>query len=144
MATPNPKLSLGGIVRRLVHDGILTERIAGEAVQAAQREKQSVVRYIIAQNLATGRQVAEAAQREFGLPLVDLDAVDSELMPTSAVDGKLLERHHALPLFKRGKRLYVAVSDPTNMVAMDEFKFASGLSTEAILVEEDKLARRIE
>jgi len=144
MATPNAKLSLGGIVRRLVHDGVLSENVAREAVQGAQREKQSVVGYIVGQNLASGRAVAEAAVREFGLPLIDLDALDLEMIPSGVISGKLLEKHHALPLFKRGNRLYVGISDPTNMVALDEFKFASGLTTEAVLVEENKLAKRIE
>ncbi len=144
MATPNSKLSLGGIVRRLTHEGVLSEAIAHEAVKAAQREKQSVVRHIVGQNLANARAVAEAALREFGLPLVDLDAVEPEMMPKDVVSTELMERHHALPLFKRGRRLYVGISDPTNMAALDELKFASGLTTEPVLVEEDKLTKRIE
>ena len=144
MATPNSKLSLGGIVRRLTHEGVLSEAIAHEAVKAAQREKQSVVRHIVAQNLANARAVAEAALREFGLPLVDLDAVEPEMMPKDVVSTELMERHHALPLFRRGRRLYVGISDPTNMAALDELKFASGLTTEPVLIEEDKLTKRIE
>lgn len=144
MASPGPKLALGGILRRLTHEGKLAEDVAMEAAKAAQQDKTSVVRHVVSQKLASGQDVAMAALHEFGLPLFDLDAVDPEALAISVVDSKLIEKHHALPLYKRGKRLFVAISDPTNMAALDEFKFTSGLTTEAVLVEEDKLARHVE
>jgi len=70
--------------------------------------------------------------------------MELENLPTSLVDEKLIRQHHALPLFKRGNRLFVAVSDPTNLQALDEIKFHTGISTEAILVEEDKLGKAID
>ncbi|WP_070987641.1 type IV-A pilus assembly ATPase PilB [Halofilum ochraceum] len=144
MATPNPKLALGGIVRRLVHDGILSDEDARAATEGAQKEKQAVVRYLVGNKQATGRQVATAAMQEFGLPLVDLDTLDPEVQPVSLVEHKLIEKHRAVPLHKRGNRLYLGIADPTNMVALDEFKFATGLTTEPVLVEDDKLTRRID
>ena len=144
MATPNPKLALGGIVRRLVHEGTLSEDDARKATEGAQKEKQSIVRYIVANNFVGGREVAAAAMHEFGIPVVDIDVLDPEVAPTSLVDNKLIEKHRAVPLHKRGNRLYVGIADPTNMVALDEFKFATGLTTEPILVEEQKLTRRID
>jgi type IV pilus assembly protein PilB len=67
-----------------------------------------------------------------------------ETAPTSMVSEKLIRQHHAMPLYKRGNRLYVAVSDPTNLSALDEFKFHTGINTEAVLVEEEQLTRTIE
>ncbi len=144
MAAANSKIAVGGIVRRLARDGVLSEERAREAGEAAQREKTSVVRHLVANNLVTGHQAAMAALHEFGLPLVDLDALDPDYLSSSAVDSKLVERHHALPLYKRGQRLFVAVSDPTNLVALDELKFATGMTTEPVLVEEHKLTKQIE
>lgn len=144
MATANPKVAVGGIVRRLAHEWILTEDRAREISESAQREKTSVVRYLVGNNIVSGHQAALAALHEFGLPLADLDALDENALSFSAVDSKLIERHHALPLYKRGSRLFVGVSDPTNLVALDEFKFATGLSTEPILVEEHKLTKHID
>ena len=69
---------------------------------------------------------------------------DTEFFPKELVDAKLIRNLHALPLFKRGNRLHVAVSDPTNLQALDEFKFNTGISTDAILVEESKLTSAIE
>ncbi len=144
MATSSSKLALGGIARRLAKDGVLDENTASQAAQAAQKEKQSIVRYLVNNQYVSARQAAVVAVQEFGLPVLDLDAVDSELIATDAVESSLVEKHHALPLYKRGKRLFVGLSDPTNMDALDEFKFASGLTTEPIIVEEDKLNREID
>src|SRR5690606_3079725 len=74
-------------------------------------------------------------------PLLDLDAIQPDLDVVKLVSDKLLAKHRVLPLARRGKRLFVAVSDPTNLHALDEIKFQTGLSVEAVVVEEDKLHR---
>ena len=75
------------------------------------------------------------------MPLLDLDAVQPDLDIVKLVSDKLLQKHRVLPLVRRGKRLSVAVSDPTNLHALDEIKFQTGLSVEAVVVEEDKLQK---
>jgi len=144
MATSSSKLALGGIARRLNREGILAEDKASEAAQEAQRNKQSLVRYLVDNNLVSGHDTAIAAYQEFGLSILDLDAIDTEVAATNAVESTLIEKHHAVPLYQRGKRLFVGLSDPTNMHALDEFKFATGMTTEPIVVEEDKLSRHID
>jgi type IV pilus assembly protein PilB len=94
--------------------------------------------------MAKARDISEAASDEFGVPLFDLRSMDFEQFPKELITEKLVRQHHALPLLKRGKRLYVAVSDPTNLAALDEMKFHAGMNTEAILVEEDLLQTMIE
>jgi type IV pilus assembly protein PilB len=81
---------------------------------------------------------------EFGLPLLDLHAIELDQNLIRLLSEKVIRKCHALPVFARGKKMFVAVSDPMNLRALDEIKFASGSSTEAILVEEDKLKRAIE
>lgn len=144
MSTPSAKLPSGGILRRLVKDGLIDEGAAVSANSEAQKEKISVVRHLAGKSLVKPRDIAITAMHEFGIPILDLESVDLEMLSTSAVDTKLIEKHHALPLQKRGNRLFIAVSDPSNLGALDEFKFATGLVTEPIVVEEDKLARKIE
>ncbi len=144
MATAGAKPTLSGLPRRLVADGVIGEDDALSAVSAAQRNKQSLVVYLVENGVAQSAQVAIAASEEFGIPTFDLDCLDMESVPTTVVDEKLLEKHHALPLLKRGNKLFVGMSDPTNLAALDEFKFHTGLSTEAVLVEEHKLGPKIE
>jgi len=143
MATPNAKIQLGGMARKLVVDGILPEDKALDAQATALKNKTPFVSYIVQNNLAKSAEIAEAASTEFGVPLVNIDAVDIEADVIKLVKESLVRKHNTLPLFKRGNRLFIAVSDPTLLQAIDEIKFHVGMPTEAILVEEDKLQKAI-
>ncbi len=103
-----------------------------------------LVNWLVSQNLASARDIAIAASQEFGVPLLDLDAINLDLDAVRLVNDKLLAKHRVLPLVKRGKRLHVAVSDPTNLHAIDEIKFQTGLSIEAVVVEDDKLQTAVQ
>jgi type IV pilus assembly protein PilB len=135
---------LGGLPQRLVQDGLIDEAAMTDAVVAARERKVHFVSWLVSQNLATARDIAIAASQEFGVPLLDLDAVNVDLDAVRLVNDKLLAKHRVLPLVKRGKRLHVAVSDPTNLHAVDEIKFATGLSIEAVVVEDDKLQKAVQ
>ncbi|MDO9371426.1 MAG: type IV-A pilus assembly ATPase PilB [Gammaproteobacteria bacterium] len=144
ISSSNVKFKLSGLTRRLVQDGLLTEVLAQQAYEQALKAQAPLVSWLVENNILSSRVVANAASQEFGVPLLDLAAVDMEHAPTALVAEKLVRKHHALPLFKRGSRLFLAMSDLTNLQALDEIKFHAGLSTEAVLVEEDKLAQAIE
>ena len=137
-------IKLGGLAGRLVEDGLLAEEIAIQCSDDARKKNVSFVKYIVDEGHADSSKVAQVASFEFGVPLFDLSVMDLEQCPVSLVKEKLIRQHHALPLFKRGKRLFVAVSDPTNVQALDEFKFHTGITTDPVLVEEDKLTKAIE
>lgn len=142
MATETPPLS--GLVRRLVQDNALTAEQAQQALASARRDQVQLVQVLVREDLVDSRLVAEAGAQEFGVPLFDLSALDPETLPQGLVSDRLVRAHHALPLMKRGGRLFVAISDPTNLTALDEIKFQTGTTTEPVLVEEDKLATLIE
>ena len=144
MATPQTKLILSGLIRRLVQDGFLDEPTAQDTVTNAQKSNTNQVSYLVENNFVDSKSIAVVASTEFGVPLFDVNAIDFEQIATTSVSEKLIQKHHAIPLFKRGKRLYVGMSDPTNLSALDEFKFHSGLTTEAVLIEETKLSALIE
>jgi type IV pilus assembly protein PilB len=135
---------LGGLARRLVADGLLTEDKAREAQQKAAKSRESFVSLLVHGNLVPARKIAETASREFGIPLLDVMSLDLSQAPVKDVNEKLIREHHALPVFVRGKRMFVALSDPTNLQALDEIKFNVGMPTEPILVEEDKLNKAID
>jgi type IV pilus assembly protein PilB len=139
-----PGAGLGGLARRLVADGVLPEDKAKEAQGKAQKAGLSVVSQIIDDKLAPAAKVAHSASNAFGVPMLDLGAVEFEPDTVKLVSEKLMRQHRVLPLFKRGKRLYVAIGDPTNLPALDAIKFATNLATEAIVVEEDKLLKQID
>src|SRR3972149_3728131 len=143
MEAVNQQIRRTGLARRLVADGFLQESDASSAQEAARRRRQSFVSYLVENQILGSRAVALASCHEFGVPLFDLKAMDLGAAPIKLVDEKLIQQHHALPLYKRGTRLFVAVSDPTNFAALDEIKFHTGITTDAILVEEDKLTDAI-
>ena len=144
MATINPTLRLGGLAKRLVDDGILDQEVATEAIGEASQGKEPLVSYLVNKGLADAGAIANAASQEYGVPLFDLDALDPGQLPVDLVEEKLIRTHNALPLFRRGKRLFMAVADPTNHQGLDEIKFHTGLSTDAVLVEESKLRQAID
>jgi type IV pilus assembly protein PilB len=141
---PTPTAFLGGLARRLVADGLLSEEKGRELQQQSIKSGTPFVKLVVESRLATSARVAEAASTEFGVPLVDLSTIDIDAAAYREVSEKVLRKTNALPIFKRGKKMYVCVSDPTNLAALDEIKFATGNQTEAILVEEDKLNKALD
>jgi len=139
MATPKAHMSLNGLARKLVLDGLLSEPDALKAQETATKKKMPLVSYLVESKLVGSKDLANAAAHEFGLPLLDINTIEIDPDITRLVDEKLVRQHHGLPIFKRGNRLFIAVSDPTNLIALDEIKFHAGTNTEPVLVEEDKL-----
>ena len=138
------EIKLKGLPLKLVIDGLIEEEVAIKALKTSLKENVSFTNYLVTNNLLSATKIAMEASKEFGLPVFDLDALDTESIPQNIVDDKLIKKHHALPLFKRGNRLYVGIADPTNLAAIDEIKFQTGVNTEAILVEENKLSKMVE
>ncbi len=144
MTTATQKTVLSGLPRRLVEDNLLSEEIAQKSILESAKKRQPFVTYLVDSKLLDSMSIALSASQEFGVPLFELEALDLTTAPTGLVDEKLIRIHHALPIFRRGNRLFLAVSDPTNIQGLDEIKFHTGLAIEAIVVEEDKLVRAIE
>ncbi|HUW99072.1 MAG TPA: type IV-A pilus assembly ATPase PilB [Acidiferrobacter sp.] len=148
MATVNPIANGGvlltGLAARLVRDELLTAAEAERLNTESQTNKVSFVTRLVESKKLDALMIAKIASEEFGIPLVDIGALDPETFPIKLVDAKLIRRHRVLPIFKRGTRLFVAVADPTNLAALDEIKFNTGLAAEALLVEEGKLGQLID
>jgi len=144
MATTNPTVHLSGLARRLVMDGLLDEAEATKAHETALKKRTHFVSYLVENKITKSPDIAWSGSQEFGVPLFDLTSMNMENAPIKIVSEKLIQQHNALPLLKRGNRLYIAVSDPTNLGAIDEFKFHTGINTEAVLVEEIHLRKAIE
>jgi type IV pilus assembly protein PilB len=135
---------LSGLAKRLVNDGVFSAEVAQDAVAEAREANTAFITHIIKHRLISANRAAVAASEEFGLPLLDLDALPDNFFEHELVSDDLVSKHRALPLVKRDGRLFVAMSDPTNIQALDEIKFHIGSPTEAVIVEDDKLSRRLE
>ncbi|MFQ5994713.1 MAG: type IV-A pilus assembly ATPase PilB [Acidiferrobacterales bacterium] len=144
MASPNTATSIGGLALRLVRDNLLSTADAERIQSEATTQKVPFVTQLVESKKLDSATVAKVASDEFGVPLFDISSLDLEVAPVKLVNEKIVTRHRVLPLYKRGTRLFVAIADPTNIQALDEVKFHTGLGTEPILVEEAKLADAIE
>jgi len=143
MAVSATSTPLTGLPRRLVQDGIVDETAVTEAVEEARAKKLGLVPHLVACELAEPRLIAIAASHEFGIPLLDIEVLELDLDAIRKVDQKLISKHRVLPLVLRGKRLFLGVSDPTNVQAIDEIKFQSGCRVDPVVVEQDKLEEMV-
>ena len=134
-------MGITGIARRLVLDGAMDEASARKAMESASAEKLPLAQYIAERRLASPAALAAANSIEFGMPLVDALVIDPSQSAIALVKEDLLRKHQVLPLFKRGNRLFVGTSDPTDNRALEELKFHTNLAVEPILVDADRIKR---
>ncbi len=146
MATePSDKTTnLGGLARKLIQIGLLTEDAATLITEEAIRDNKPFISVLSSHELINPSTLAMRCSQEFGIPVFDLNAFEAQNIPKELINQHFLIRHHALPILRRSNRLFVAISDPTNLTALDQIKYQSNLYTESILVEEPKLNAAIE
>ncbi|MCR6663507.1 MAG: type IV-A pilus assembly ATPase PilB [Luteimonas sp.] len=137
-------VGITGIARRLVLDGALEESAARDALEKATAERKQVGAYLREHKLVSAAQMAAANSIEFGMPVFDPSVMDPQQSAVRLVSEELLQKHQVLPLFKRGAKLFVGISDPTNTHALDEIRFNANLAAEPVLVDEDSIRRTLE
>jgi len=140
----NDAVSLSGLARQIAQAGLLDEKSTQQAQLQAARNKLPLITYLVQNKLVKARDLAELTAEQFGVAFFDLGALDKEGQPRDLVSEKLIRQHRALPLWRRSNKLYVGVSDPSNHQAVTDIQFSTGLNTEGVLVEDDKLGDAIE
>ena len=135
---------ISGLAKRFCEDQIISEELAASATTSSSEQGISLIQYLVKNELASPKDIVVSASEEFGLPVFDLGAYNKEIIPKDVVKDSLIQKHIVLPLMKRGNKLFIAVSDPTNINALDEIKFNTGLTVEAVLAEPDKLTSLVE
>lgn len=138
-------VTLSGLARQLVLAGLVEEKAALKAQVQARKERLPLVTYLVQNRLAKSRAILEMAAEQFGVAHFDLGVIDRDsLPPREVLSEKLIRQHRVLPLSKRGNRLFVAVSDPSDHQAISEIQFSTGLNVEAVLVDDDRLGEAID
>jgi type IV pilus assembly protein PilB len=143
MASTSTPIKLGGLARTLVQEKLLTEAEAESIQKQANVQNLPFVTQVTASKKLTALQVAEAASAAFGFPLFDLSTISTDYLPKT-IDIKLLQSYRVLGLQHRGNTLFVALSDPTNLHALDDVQFQTGMTLSPVVVEDDKLGKMIE
>lgn len=131
--------SFHGLLDTLVRHQLIDLEIAQKAATDSDKAKKPFLSFLVEEKLIDAAKAATVCSEEFGVPLFDLSCFDKAQLPSDLLNEKRIAKHFALPLFVRGSRLFVAIGDPTNNNALEEFQFNAGMRTEAILVAEDQL-----
>jgi type IV pilus assembly protein PilB len=131
--------NVSGIARQFVEQSLLNEQQAKDLTLEASKENRSFIMQSLLSGACKSKDVALLVSNEFGLPLLDLAAMDSEHFKAELISPELLEKHKLLPIFKRGNKLYIAQADPSDISALDDVKFATGMTVDTTVVEYDKL-----
>ena len=139
MATHAATRNISGLARALAQNGLMSEYEAEALQTQAQASGVSFVEQVLLGKRMTAQQLAIFASRAFGTPLLDLASFDLDQIQRELVDAKIAQTRRVLPLYKRSNKLYVAVSDPANLQALEEVRFKTNLVPEPIVVEDDKL-----
>lgn len=142
--SPHDNVTYTGLTERLVIDKLVSPSEATEIAELARSQSKTLVQELIDGNHIDTRVLARIVSEEYGIPLFNIGNMVQELFPTDLVPQSLIRKHNALPLFRRGNRLFVAISDPTNKPAIDEFKFATGIATDSVIVEHKHLLEIID
>ncbi len=139
-----PGSQLTGLARQLVLNHLLDEAAAIKALDQARRDNVPFITYLVDGNSARAKDIARLAARSFSPPLFDIEAMEIDRAVVQLVDEKLLRQHHALPLYKRGRRLFIGISDPTNQRVLEDIKFQTRLDIEPVIISELQWAKAID
>ena len=134
----------GSLAQQLISEGVVSEKNMQTAQAESQQQQIGLVSYLVEHKMANAYELAKLLSESFGDPLFDLNALEDGIAPKDLVDENIVRKFNALPIFKRGQQLFVALSDPTRIDAIDAIAFNSRLSVAAVIVEEDKLKKRID
>ncbi len=135
---------LHGFARRLVAEGLMEEQAAFEASLEASNKGLTMLAWMIRNNGVDPQALATAASVEYGIPQIDINALDLSIAPLGLVDEHLIQKHLALPLYLRGNSLFLGVSDPTDQEVIDAISFSSGFRVEPVIVAPNHLEATIE
>jgi len=144
MATHAATRNISGLARAMAQHGLMSEYEAEALQTQAQSAGVTFVEQLLSGKRITAQQLAVFASRTFGIPLLDLASFDTEQIQKEWVDLKIAQTRRVLPLYKRSNKLFVAISDPANLQALEEVRFKTSLVPEPVVVEDDKLAQAIQ
>ncbi len=144
MATATLPSKLGGLARMLVQDKLLSEDEASAIQASANSQQLPFISQLVSSKKLSAMKVAETAANAFGFPLFDLNSLNADYLPAKGIEAKLMQSSRVMALQSRGNTLFVALSDPTNLHALDDVQFQAGMTLSPVVVEDDKLSKWID
>ena len=143
MVAATTPTKLGGLARMLVQEKLLSEHEAESIQTQANTQSVPFVTQLVQSRKLSALEIAQSAAAAFGFPLLDLNSINSDYLPQKAIDAKLMLSYRVMALQNRGNTLFIALSDPTNLHALDDVQFQVGMALSPVVVEDDKLGKWI-
>ncbi|MDP1765697.1 MAG: type IV-A pilus assembly ATPase PilB [Methylotenera sp.] len=144
MANATPSIKLSGLARTLIQEKLLSEDEANAIQTQANTVKSPFITQLVLSKKLNAQVIAETSAKAFGFPYFNLDAFNPDYLPAKKIDEKLMQSNRVLALQVRNNVLFVAISDPTNLHALDSVQFQMGMALSPVVVEDDKLSRWID
>lgn len=144
MAATATSIKLSGLARLLVQENLLSEADAGNIQSQANIAKTPFITNVIASRKVSAEKIAEMTSKSFGFPYFNLDVFNSDYLPSKSIDLKLMQSNRVIALKSQNNVLFVAISDPTNLHALDSVQFQMGMTLSPVVVEDDKLGKWID
>ncbi len=135
---------LAGLARALVQHQVLRPDQALAIQKSADASQHRFIDELVTNGPVSSTQLARFAADTFGHPMLDLASIDVANLPADLIDRKLAAETRVVALGKRGTRISVAISDPTDLQTLDRIKFQTEAQIDPIVVEHDKLVRLVE
>ena len=144
MAATASSIKLSGLARMLVQENLLSEADATAIQAQANTVKTPFITQVITSRKVSAEKIAETSSKSFGFPYLNLDAFNSDYLPAKSIDLKLMQTNRVIALKNQNNVLFVAISDPTNLHALDSVQFQMGMTLSPVVVEDDKLGKWID
>lgn len=144
ISNPTTQSPISSLARALLQANRLTMEQIDPILKKSQSEKIQFIDALLQSNLIKARELAVFCSETFGYPLMDIDAFSPTAYPEKVVDHKLMYAQRIIALAKRGNKVAIAISDPTNIQALDQIKFQTELIVEPIIVQHDLLVALLE
>jgi len=136
--------AMSGLARALLQAGRISAQQVDALTKKAVIEKSQFIDVLLQGGEMDGRALATFCSETFGYPILDFSAYNISFAPEKIIDAKLMQSQRVVALAKRGNKVSVAISDPTNTQALDQIKFQTELMVEPVIVEHSALLKLIE
>ncbi|MFI4954947.1 MAG: GspE/PulE family protein [Gammaproteobacteria bacterium] len=115
--------SISRLVQHLGKKRILSTATLQQAEVASTAQKIPLIHYLVQQSLVGSKEVLTFAAELFQLSIYDLSTYNLEELPKDYISIPLIKQHYVLPLFYRQGHLVLAMADPSEHQAIEDFTF---------------------
>jgi type IV pilus assembly protein PilB len=120
----------------LVRENLITSEQLREALDYQRQSGGRLGSNIVKLGFISDDVITAVLSRQYGVPSVNLELFQIEKEVINLIPQDVAQKYSVLPISKVGATLTLAMADPTNVFAMDDIKFMTGLNVEPVVASE--------